>query len=42
MFISKSILGANLGRRVFLPVLVAGLSLSTAFIGAALLAATAA
>ena len=37
MFISKSILGANLGRRVLLPVLVAGLSLSTAFIGAALL-----
>ena len=37
MFTSKSILGANLGRRVLLPVLVAGLSLSTAFIGAALL-----
>jgi cytochrome c-type biogenesis protein len=37
MFISKSILGANLGKRVLLPILVAGLSLSTAFIGAALL-----
>ena len=37
MFTSKSILGANLGRRVLLPALVAGLSLSTAFIGAALL-----
>ncbi len=37
MFTSKSILGANLERRVLLPVLVVGLSLSTAFIGAALL-----
>ena len=37
MFTAKSILGANLGKRVLLPILVAGLSLSTAFIGAALL-----